>query len=114
MDTNTYEIIIFNGLTGKTVFKATLNCTEEKAAEKAENMRLAYVLKLNCFCDSFVRKIDFTDIVTDKNIVSTINTDNNGLAVLRFYQDTGLVYEKIYNSFSSAKKAETSLMHKFC
>ena len=46
----------------------------------------------------------------NNNTVSTINKNNNGQFVLRFYHKTSIVFEKEYKTMSSAKAAQTMKM----
>jgi len=49
----------------------------------------------------------------DVNTISSIVTLENGTAVLTFYKNKKIVFEKVYKSFTSAKIAESKLMHKY-
>lgn len=110
MYTRNYEIIIYDGTSGKTLFKGIVNSTYDKATEKAEKIRFHYSMKHNKLCLYSVKEDDSFSI--DNSTISTIRTDYNGNATLTIYQAKEIIFEKTYKSFSSAKKAETQLLKK--
>ena len=110
MDTMNYEIIIYDGTSGKTLFKEIVNGTYNQVTEKAEKIRFHYSMKHNKLCLYSIKQDNSFEI--DNSTISTIRTDYNGNATLTVYQEKEIIFEKTYKTFSAAKKAETIILKK--
>lgn len=110
MDTRNYEIIIYDGTSGKTLFKEIVNGTYNQVTEKAEKIRFHYSMKHNKLCLYSIKQDNSFEI--DNSTISTIRTDYNGNATLTVYQEKEIIFEKTYKTFSAAKKAETIILKK--
>jgi hypothetical protein len=114
MENSKYEILIFSGISGKTLCRIVVCCDYDVAIKTAEKARTQYAIKRNCFCDYIIHEITVETMFDRKHAISTIYTDNRDYATLRYYKDNAVIFEKTYKSYNAARKAEISLAKKFC